>query len=78
MVPDNFRVAVAICPVCHEPVIADMPLFTNNPNPGALIRHHIERRVDKRLRHVYCQGSKREVFARNFIELDSAELARKQ
>jgi len=43
-IPDNWNVNVVVCPVCDEPVIADVPLESNDPNVGVLIRHHIERR----------------------------------
>jgi len=64
--PDNWRVCVVVCPVCDEPVIADLALSSSDTRAPALIRHHVQRQtqfirgrgrwVDEQV--VHCSGSK--------------------
>ena len=73
--PLNWTVAVVVCPECDEPVIADLPLSTNMPEPRALIRHHVLRQADGD-NVSYCIGSKRQLPP--CVTIDPAQLRRQE
>lgn len=56
----NLKVAVVVCPECHEPVIADVALYSRREEAATpvMIRHHVHRQVRAGGTVQYCLGSK--------------------